>query len=133
MTEDIDGRRISVCRPVPRVSGSLPSYSPTNRSKYQAQVTNEETGKKTKSHLQRSFCKICGSSLWVWSPKWPELIHPFASIIDSSLPIPPERTHLMTSSKTEWAVLRADPQDQVFEQYPKESIAEWHKRLGLEN
>ena len=104
-----------------------------NISVYQAQITNEETGEKTKSHLQRSFCTICGSNLWAWSPKWPELVHPFASIIDSSLPIPPERTHLMTSSKAEWVVLRTDPQDQVFEQYPKESIAEWHKRLGLEN
>ena len=31
-----------------------------------------------KSPGERSFCSKCGSALWVWDPRWPELIHPFA-------------------------------------------------------
>lgn len=51
------------------------------------------------SPLERHFCKLCGSMLSIWDPRWPELIHPFASAIDTELPIPPERTHLMLASK----------------------------------
>ena len=41
----------------------------------------------------------CGSALWVWDPRWPDLVHPFASVIDTELPVAPERTHLMQASK----------------------------------
>jgi hypothetical protein len=68
----------------------------------------------------------------VWSPKWPDLVHPFASAVDSPLPVPPERTHLMLGSKASWVPVCADAQDRHFDSYPDESIAEWHQRLGLE-
>jgi hypothetical protein len=42
---------------------------------------------------------VCGSALWVWDPRWPELVHPFASAIDTELPVPPKRNHMMLSSK----------------------------------
>ena len=51
------------------------------------------------SPSERSFCKRCGTCLWVWDPRWPELLHPFASVIDSELPVAPEHTHLMLASK----------------------------------
>ena len=51
------------------------------------------------SPAERSFCRHCGSSLWVWDPRWPELVHPFACAIDTPLPMAPERTHLMLASK----------------------------------
>ena len=35
------------------------------------------------SLAERSFCGRCGSPLWLWDPRWPELIHPIASAIDS--------------------------------------------------
>ena len=38
---------------------------------------------------ERSFCRHCGSALWLWDPRWPELVHPQASAIDSELPEPP--------------------------------------------
>jgi hypothetical protein len=38
----------------------------------------------------------------------------------------------MLGSKAPWVTVHADPQDQQFEAYPDESIAEWHQRLGLE-
>ena len=84
------------------------------------------------SPAKRHFCKNCGSALWVHDPRWPELIHPFASAIDTELPAAPERTFLMTGSKKSWVPLDAGPKDKIFEEYPDESIAAWHQRLGLE-
>jgi len=83
------------------------------------------------SPAERHFCGECGSALWLWDPRWPELIHPFASAIDTPLPMPPERTHLMLGSKAPWVEVRTDPRDKRFDEYPEESIAEWHERLGL--
>jgi len=100
---------------------------------YSADVLDEKTGKTEKSPAQRSFCRVCGTALWAWDPRWPELVHPFASGIDSELPVPPERTHLMVGSKASWVELRAGKNDLIFDAYPEESIAEWHRRLNLED
>ncbi|MGD2133062.1 MAG: GFA family protein [Maricaulaceae bacterium] len=94
---------------------------------YHARLDAGET-----STAERRFCRLCGSGLWLFSPEWPELVHPFASAIDTELPVPPERTHLMLGSKASWVPVCAGPKDQTFEEYPAESIAEWHQRLGLE-
>ncbi|MCI0401365.1 MAG: GFA family protein [Gammaproteobacteria bacterium] len=99
---------------------------------YRARIRDPETGDVEESLGQRSFCKNCGSVLWVWDPQWPELVHPFASAIDTDLPLPPERTHMMLGSKASWVELKAGPKDQTFDEYPEESLAEWHQRLGLE-
>ena len=85
------------------------------------------------SPAERRFCSACGSGLWLWDPRWPDLVHPFASAIDSELPAPPERTHLMLGSKPAWVPLQAGPRDRTFDEYPDESIAAWHERLGLES
>jgi hypothetical protein len=98
---------------------------------YNARVENPESHEITVSPGERRFCQSCGSALWVWDPRWPELVHPFASAIDTPLPKPPERTHLMLGSKASWVEVRADPQDKMFGEYPDESIAQWHERLGL--
>ena len=100
---------------------------------YRARVEDGETGEARTSTAERSFCGSCGTMLWLWSPEWPELVHPFASAIDTPLPVPPERTHLMLGSKADWVGVRADPHDKFFERYPTESIAGWHQRLGLES
>lgn len=94
-------------------------------------VMHDESGNAERSPAERHFCGECGSALWVWDPRWPELIHPFASAIDTPLPTPPERTHLMLGSKAPWVEVRADARDKQFDEYPRESIAEWHERLGL--
>ncbi len=44
---------------------------------------------------QRRYCRNCGSALWMYDPSWPDLVHPFASAIDSDLPAARERTQLM--------------------------------------
>lgn len=101
-------------------------------SVYQAKVTDPETGETVESPARRHFCANCGSALWVWDPRWPELVHPFASAIDTELPAAPERTHLMLASKAPWVPVEAGPKDLCFDGYPEESIAGWHRRLGLE-
>jgi hypothetical protein len=100
---------------------------------YRAKIRDPKTGSETTSPGRRSFCGVCGSALWLWDPRWPELVHPFASAVDGELPVPPERTHLMLDFKAPWVEIRADAQDQLFDRYPEESIAEWHNRLGLED
>lgn len=100
-------------------------------SVYRAMLDDPESGEPRQSPAQRHFCKHCGSCLWVWDPRWPELVHPFASAIDTPLPVAPERTHLMLEAKPAWVESRADDRDQLFPAYPNESIAEWHERLGL--
>ena len=84
-----------------------------------------------RSPAERHFCGTCGSALWLYDPRWPELIHPFASAIDTPLPAPPERTHLMLGSKAPWVEPAIGPNDQRFDDYPLESIAAWHERLDL--
>ena len=96
-------------------------------------VYQADLGEGELSPARRNFCRVCGSALWVWDPRWPKLIHPFASAIDTELPVAPERTHLMLSSKTPWVPVNAGDTDQRFEQYPSESIAEWQQRLKLES
>ncbi len=98
---------------------------------YQAMVQYPGDATPHQSPGMRHFCGLCGSPLWMWDHRWPELVHPLASAIDTPLPVPPERTHLLLDSKAPWVEVRADRQDQLFESFPDESIAEWHERLGL--
>ncbi|MDX1562522.1 MAG: GFA family protein [Gammaproteobacteria bacterium] len=97
---------------------------------YRARVPDGEGGSK-ESHCERRFCKRCGSGLWVYSPEWPELVHPFASAIDSELPPAPEATHIMLGSKANWVPVEAGPNDPQFDRYPDESLADWHRRMGF--
>jgi hypothetical protein len=99
---------------------------------YQARIEGED-GALEQSPAKRHFCGSCGSALWLWDPRWAELVHPFASAIDTPLPIPPERTHLMVGSKASWVEPVIGTDDQCFDEYPEESIEQWHKRLGVES
>lgn len=110
---------------------TLQVHGEENITVYRAMVSDGDSGTMKESPGQRHFCRICGSAVWAWDPRWPELVHPFASAIDSELPVPPERTHLMVGSKASWVEIREGKSDKVFEGYPTESIAEWHKRLDL--
>jgi hypothetical protein len=98
---------------------------------YHARIGDPEDGEPHESPAERHFCGICGSALWLWDPRWPELIHPFASAIDTPLPTPAERTHLMLEFKASWVEPAIGPRDQQFARYPEESIAAWHQRLGV--
>lgn len=95
---------------------------------YKAKVRNPDE-KTYQSSGERNFCKVCGSGLWLYDPEWPDLVHPFASAIDSKLPVSPEHTHLMLEFKPEWVEVQKKKKDKFFKKYPEESIAEWHERI----
>ena len=115
------------------IGGQTQSMQVTGRehiSIYHA-ILEDDAGESYASTAERHFCKHCGSALWLFSPEWPELIHPFASAIDTPLPTPPEHTHMMLAFKAAWVEVDKSPDDQAFEHYPEESLAGWHGRLGL--
>ena len=85
----------------------------------------------TTSPARRHFCKRCGSPLWVWDPRWPDLVHPHASAIDTDLPPPPQSTHIMLGSKANWVTAEGRANDERFDEYPTESLAQWHERMGM--
>ncbi|MEE8500482.1 MAG: GFA family protein [Kiloniellales bacterium] len=96
-----------------------------NISVFQARIDGEE------SSAERRFCTRCGSALWVRDPSWPELVHPFASAIDTPLPEPPERVHMLLASKANWVRVDAEKGDVQVEEYPSDSLEEWHRSHGL--
>ena len=80
---------------------------------------------------ERHFCARCAAALWLFSPEWPELVHPLASAIDSPLPVPPASVHLMLRFKPSWVEPQIGVDDAVFDLYPEESIEAWHRKRGL--
>jgi hypothetical protein len=92
---------------------------------FHARIDDEE------SPAERRFCARCGSALWLWDPRWPELVHPFASAIDTPLPIPPEQEHIMLGSKANWVRLDAKRGERRHDGYPQASLEEWHRSHGL--
>ena len=67
-------------------------------------------------------------------PKYPAYIYPVASAIDTPLPLPAERNHIMLESKEPWVIVppNAAKHEHQFKQYPDEGIEEWHKMRKLE-
>ncbi|MCW2306942.1 GFA family protein [Rhodobium gokarnense] len=92
---------------------------------------HREDGSCEVSSGERRYCTKCGSALWVSDDAWPDLVHPFASAIDTDLPTPPENVHMMLSSKASWVEPQIGPNDQVFDVYPAESIEDWHRSRSL--
>ena len=97
---------------------------------YRAEIC-DDAGTCEASSGQRRYCTRCASALWLYDPTWPDLVHPFASAIDTTLPVPPERTHLMLRHKASWVVPMVGPRDLSFDEYPQQSIEDWHKTRGL--
>ncbi|BCH10401.1 alanine acetyltransferase [Mesorhizobium sp. 131-3-5] len=98
---------------------------------YRAEIEDDEHPHCEVSTGERNFCRKCGSALWLYDPTWPELVHPFASAIDSDLPKPPQKVHLMLKYKANWVEPDFGKGDKTFDVYPEESIADWHKRMGM--
>ena len=96
---------------------------------YRARI--EEDGKARTSEARRYFCSQCGSALWVWDPRWPELVHPHAGAIDTPLPQPPENVHIMLGSKPQWVPVEGNASDPRFDSYPDMTLKEWHEAHGL--
>jgi hypothetical protein len=98
---------------------------------YRATICDDDGNNCAISTGERNFCRKCATALWLFDPEWPDLMHPFASAIDTPLPVPPVRTHLMLRYKAAWVEPAIGPNDFAFDLYPQESIERWHKRHGL--
>jgi hypothetical protein len=98
---------------------------------FRAEIADEDDGHCEVSTGERNFCSKCATALWLFSPEWPDLAHPFASAIDSELPVPPSRVHLMLKYKPAWVVVNQGSDDQLFDLYPEQSLEDWHKSRGL--
>ena len=85
----------------------------------------------TRGGGQRHFCPKCGSALWVWDREWAEWVYPFASAIDTKLPAPKERQHIMLGSKANWVAVPKGSRERRFREYPREAIIDWHRKRGL--
>ncbi|KZV73509.1 hypothetical protein PENSPDRAFT_627162 [Peniophora sp. CONT] len=149
----------SICRKVGGSGGSINLGGITNTlevqgreniSVYNAVLGNRGKKNEKRATSERNFCKQCGSMLWLFSPEWrvyrlsvdsfsrahhlglnrPDLIHPFASAIDTPLTPPEEMTVLMLDSTPDWVRL-PEGKKKTFQHYPDESIEDWHKRHGL--
>lgn len=83
------------------------------------------------SEAERNFCELCGSALWLYDPRWPDLVHPFASAIDTPLPKPPEKVRLMLNYAASWCEIPSNEDERHFPEYPEESLEAWHRRHGL--
>jgi len=86
---------------------------------YRATLDNGET-----SSGQRHFCSL-------YDPRWPELVHPHAGAVDTPLGRPPDATHMMLAFKPGWVDAHVRPADDTFDEHPKETLAEWHRRHRL--
>jgi hypothetical protein len=58
-------------------------------------------------------------------------VHPVASAVDTPLPAPPSRVHMMLAYKAPWVEVEAKGEDACFDEYPDVSLAEWHDARGL--
>jgi len=79
----------------------------------------------------RHFCRHCASNLFLRDDGAPKWVYPFASAIDTALPVPPERTHIRLYDKAPWVEVLDTPEDLLFGDAPDETIEGWHRRTGL--
>ena len=100
-------------------------------SVYHARLTPKKKSKSKVSTGQRHFCKKCASCLWIYDPEWPELIHPFASAIDTSLPVAPIKTYMMLDYAADWCEIPKNKRDTHCKRLPSLSIEDWHKKHKL--
>jgi len=88
-------------------------------------------GETPESEAERDFCRFCGSFLWLYDPQWPDLVHPFASAIDTPLLKPPEHIRLMLNYAPPWCEIPTGEDERHFPVFPEESLEAWHRRHGL--
>ena len=100
-------------------------------SVYRATITDPDApGGRRPSRHKRFFCGHCGSHLWAHNDRWPDLVHPVASAIDTELPAAPAHSHMMLGSKASWVPVELGPDDETFDEYPRTSLAAWHEEHG---
>ena len=91
-----------------------------------------EPGRRARrSKAERRFCMLCGSPLWLWDPRWPELVHPHASAIDTPLPRPAEVVEAALAYAADWVDVPAGKGHVHCREWPDESLEDWHRRHHL--
>ena len=103
-----------------------------NVATYRARVKEKGAKRAGLSQARRHFCAKCASALWVFDPRWPDWVYPFASAIDTKLPKPAGEVEIMLNYAVPWAAIPKGRGHTHFGEYPKEGIADWHKKRGLE-
>jgi hypothetical protein len=78
----------------------------------------------------RVFCGACGTHLWLEDKRWADGVWPNAGAIDTELPVPPSYVFMMTRYKPGWVPV-PHARAQKVPEYPKLSIADWHRRNKL--
>jgi hypothetical protein len=103
-----------------------------NIAVYRARIKEPGAKRTTLSKARRHFCAKCASALWAWDPRWEDWVYPFASAIDTPLPKPPEDVLIMLDYAVPWADIPSGREHKHFDEYPNESIADWHRKRLLE-
>ena len=99
-------------------------------SVYRARIKDEK-GRKILSPARRHFCRKCGSALWLADPRWKQWVYPFASAIDTPLPVPPRHEYVMLNYKAPWVEVPKRNRARYFREFSREAIINWHKRHSL--
>ncbi|KAF9078555.1 Mss4-like protein [Rhodocollybia butyracea] len=130
----------SICRKVGGTGGSinLGGHSETlkilqgkQHIKVYKAVLNRDSPDETVASSERNFCSKCSSMLWLYDENWPELIHPFASAIDSpDLPPPETMVCVKLDSKPQYVRL-PEGKKETYDNYGPHSIEEWHKANNM--
>lgn len=107
----------------------IAQYTNAMTRKYSA-IKDRGTPDEKLCSSERSFCSNCSTMLWLWDHHWPELIHPFASAIDTELPVPDEMVCIMDGSKPAWARW-PEGKKSVHKEYGQDSLEGWHKKHGF--
>ena len=116
------GTNIMGLRATLRVTGKV------HLREYHARI--REPGKKARvSGATRTFCGECGTHLWLTDDRWPDGVWPSAAVIDTKLPEPPSRVHIMMRSKPAWIPVAG--RGKTYPRYPELSIKAWHEKHGL--
>jgi hypothetical protein len=81
-----------------------------------------------KGSADRHYCKHCGTPMWVSDEQWPELVHPFASAIDTELPNRLPACICCCATKRAGSNRRSAPMTTALTAIPELSIEDWHKK-----
>ncbi|KAH7885554.1 Mss4-like protein [Phlebopus sp. FC_14] len=127
----------SICRKIGGVGGSINLGAHSNTLNiaqgkehigiYKA-VMNRDTEHETIASSERNFCTKCSSMLWLYDKNWPELLHPFASAIDSPELEPPEELVVVKMDSKPDYVRLPEGARRVYKGYGTHSIEGWHKK-----
>ncbi|KAJ6487138.1 Mss4-like protein [Mycena vitilis] len=135
----------SICRKVGGVGGSinLGGIKETLQVKQGAEhisiykaVLDRGTPRERIASSERNFCSKCSAMLWLYDDEFKELVHPFASAIDSPLQAPETMVVVKADSKPDYVRL-PEGEKEVREGYnftPEGnpiSLEDWHKNHDL--